>query len=217
MRRVALAGAIVTTACAAPAAPSPAAPADVLDYLLGDASTWPRVGSQSQNQVVDWNRREVCWVKYANPRRFECWRWDDSFVYHVVDHAIDGDTGESYSFDDGRWLPRRIEGRWQLDVATSITWFDSQCHVNPLKSGPARYDQRAWIEPARDAGGDLGVRDVLVLEYSPHDPAGGPGAPELFFFAKGGGWYAWEREGTRVLFNRIGGPNRPVARDSVCR
>ena len=44
-------------------------------------------GSHGQNQIVDLARREVCWVKYGNPRRFECWRWDDQFIYHAVDHG----------------------------------------------------------------------------------------------------------------------------------
>jgi hypothetical protein len=189
---------------------------DVLEYLLGDGATWPRVGSQSQNQVVDLAQREVCWVKYANPRSFECWRWDDRYVYHVVDHAIDGNTGESYSFEQGRWLPRFLEPDWRLEVATTIVWFDAACRIEAARSGPVRYRQHAWIEPARDAGGDLGVRDTAVLEYAPEDPAGGGTNPELFYFAKGAGWYAWERGGVRVLFNRIGGPSRPVARDVAC-
>ena len=61
---------------------------DVLTYLIGEASTWPRRGSHGQNQVVDLARQEVCWTKYGNVRRFECWRWDNSFIYHAVDHAL---------------------------------------------------------------------------------------------------------------------------------
>ncbi len=217
-RRAPIATVLLAAACAAPSAPtSGAARVDVLDYLLGDATTWPRVGSQSQHQIVDRDRREVCWVKYANPRTFECWRWDDAFVYHVLDHAIDGNTGESYSFDDGRWLPRYVDGEWRLDVATTIVWFDRTCQVNPARSGPVRYTQRAWLQGCLDAGGDLGMRDVLVLEYAPQDPAGGPPAPELFFFARGAGWFAWERGGVRIQFNRIGGPRPSLARNIACR
>jgi hypothetical protein len=81
--------------CTRPLSPSPApATIDVLTYLLGDAALWPRVGNHGQNQIMDLARREVCWVKYANPRRFECWRWDDQFVYHEVDHALDGDSND---------------------------------------------------------------------------------------------------------------------------
>jgi hypothetical protein len=140
----------LVTGCHAPASPSPADAVDVLDFLIGSPQTWPRVGSHSQNQVVDPAKREVCWVKYANPRRFECWRWDDAFVYHVVDHAIDGDSAESYRFDDGRWLPRRIAGDWRLDVTTRITWFDPACQVEAQRSGTFSYHQRAgWNRVVR--------------------------------------------------------------------
>src|SRR5436190_12550673 len=102
---VAAGGACRPVAAPSPVSPSPSSSAvDVLAYVIGDMASWPRVGNHSQNQVVDEARREVCWVKYANPRTFECWRWDDSFIYHVVDHGIDGNTGESYSFADGRWM-----------------------------------------------------------------------------------------------------------------
>jgi len=188
---------------------------DVLDYLIGGSNLWPRIGSHSQHQVVDLDRQEICWVKYANSRMFECWRWDDSFVYHVVDHAIDGNTGESYRFSDGRWLPRRLTSTWRFDVrGNRITWFDPACRVQ-ARSGIFPYRQRAWIEP-RDAGGDLGVRDTLVLEYQPYDPAGSAGAVESFYFGRGAGWYEWDRGGFRDLFNRVGGPARTVAREAVC-
>jgi len=208
---------VAVPACHTPAAPTPAA-VDVLDFVIGSPESWPRVGSHSQNQVVDEARREVCWVKYANPRTFECWRWDDDFLYHVVDHAIDGNTGESYRFDDGRWMPRRLAGEWRLDVSTRITWFDPACRVEVARSGPFQYHQRVWLEPAaRALGGDLGTRRVLVLEYAPVDPAGGPGAPEHFYFGEGVGWFEWERGDARSTFARIGGPALFVANEVRCR
>src|SRR5262249_41862790 len=102
------AAALLLVACSTPMSPSSPAPAapvagavldrrlDVLDYVVGEAGLWPRRGSHGQNQIVDLGRREVCWTKYGNPRRFECWRWNDDFVYHAVDHALDGDSNESY-------------------------------------------------------------------------------------------------------------------------
>ena len=217
-KALAAVAALFLGACHGPAAPSPAnGPVDVLDFIVGEATMWPRVGNHSQNRIVDQARQEVCWVKYANPRTFECWRWDDRFIYHVVDHGIDGNTGESYSFADGRWMPRRLDGEWRLDVSTAITWFDSACRVQPARSGPFRYHQRAWIEASRDGGGSIGVRDALVLEYAPEDPAGGPTVPERFYFGRGAGWYEWTRAGARSVFNRVGGPAPSVARDVICR
>jgi hypothetical protein len=202
--------------CASPGGPSPPQRVDVLDYLVGDVSLWPRRGDLTQHQVVDPVRREVCWPKHGNPRFFECWRWDDQYVYHVVDHAVDGNTGDSYRFEDGRWMPRFLDGEWRLDVATRIIWFDAACQVDAARSGPFRYHQRVWLAGQRDAGGDLGVRDTLILEYAPEDPAGGPTAPEQFYFARGAGWYEWSRGAATRTFNRLTTPPVAIIRDIAC-
>jgi hypothetical protein len=195
-----------------------------LTYLVGDASTWPRSGSHGQNQLVDLSRREVCWVKYGNPRRFECWRWDDHFIYHAVDHALDGDSSESYMFTDGRWIERFIPVvssaalPWSVDVGSNqLVWFDAACHVDAAKSHAFPYRQRAWFEPQRDAGGTLGVRDTLVLEYQPYDPAGHSGAAEHFYFGLGVGWYEWERSGFHDYFNQARGANTQMDRSVWCQ
>ena len=205
---------LLLSGCASPVAPQ-ARPAalDVLNYLLGDESLWPRHGSHGQHQIVDLARREVCWIKYANPRRFECWRWDEQYIYHSVDHALDGDSDESYRFTDGRWLPRYLPATataaspWTIDVPRNeMIWFDAWCQINPARSYLFPYRMRAWIESGVDAGPDLGQRDALLFEYQPYDPAAPtPGASERYYFALGAGWYRWERSGFVDLFNRVGG------------
>ena len=220
----ALFAALALVSCAHPTAPSPVVPpVDVLPYLLGDASLWPRLGNQPQNQVVDLVRREVCWVKYANTRRFECWRWDDQFIYHAVDHGLDGDSNESYMFTDGHWLARYLPAiataarPWSMDVKQNqLVWFDAACHVDPSRSHAFPYRQRAWFEPSRDAGGGLGARDTLVLEYQPYDPVGAAGAAEHYYLGLGAGWYEWERSGVEVFFNRMGGPDTQMTRSVWC-
>jgi hypothetical protein len=198
---------------------------DVLDYLIGERSLWPRTGDQLQHQVVDPARREVCWVKYANPSMFECWRWDDEWVYHVVDHGLDGNTGESYRFTDGRWLPRRLArgATWTLDVPDNrIRWFTATCAEvrGPqgirIDEGPNVFPMRlqAWVEESRNTGGDLGVRDVLVFAYASYAPGDKAGPPELFYFARGAGWYRWESVRGVRTFDRLGGP--AVSLDRRC-
>ena len=188
-----------------PAAPSASvATVDVLGYVIGAPEMWPRHGDPShhQNQTVESNR--VCWNKYTLPWSYECWRWDGKAIYHDVDHAIDGARRwEFYRFDDGTWLPRQIRPGevWSMDVQTSVHWFNAACE--PLAPYPASYRVRAWIDGPKDAGGDLGIRDTLVLEYTPNLDAT---VVERFLFGKGAGWYAWERsDGARVTFNRLGG------------
>jgi hypothetical protein len=197
-----------------PVAPS-SGPVDVLDFVIGDPSLWPRHGDQSQQQVLDTTGREVCWIKYTNGQMFECWRWDDEWIYHRVDHGIDGNTGESYEFTDGRWLPRQFTGTWTLDVAGNrILWFDRNCQLNPDRSGDFPYRQSAWIEPAKVINADLGVRDVLVLEYRPATGANRDYF-ERFSFARGAGWYAWQSSLDHdVRFDRVGGVTR--ARGRFC-
>lgn len=207
----------VASACTSPSAPTleramtaataPAPTVDVLDFLIGEATTWPRIGSLYMNQQLDLARREICWVKYGNPRRFECWQWDDDYVYHRTDNAVDGDTGESYRFSDGRWLPRRVPTSrtqpWTLDVAANrLTWFTPQCSVDPARSGGFPYAQRAWLEPQLDAGGELGIVDTVVLEYAPYDPVSGRANPERFYFGRGVGWYRWSNSVADLQFNR---------------
>src|SRR3954470_9644499 len=204
--------------CSQPAAPSPAETVDVLDFLIGDPSLWPRVGNHYSNQIVDQGRREVCWVKYANPRRFECWRWDDAFVYHATDHALDGDSSASYSFTDGRWLPRHLTGTWTFEATSNAAvWFAPSCEIDASRSGASPYRQRAWLEKGRAAGGDLGIRDTVVLEYAPYEPGSGRSVTEHFYLGRGAGWYEWQREDIDLSFNRRGGPSILMDRSVWCR
>ena len=213
-----LALSLVATACASivnPTAPADTEIIDVLDFVIGAPDQWPRYGDQAQHQVVDWDARQVCWVKYVNPSRFECWGWDEQWVYHLVDHALDGNTGESYRFTDGRWLPRTMprSGTWSADITTNrIRWFTRSCievrgpQGIRIDEGPNLFPmaQRAWIE-TRDAGA-LGVREVLILASAPHAPGAAPGPPETFYFARGAGWYRWESVRGSSSFDRMGGP-----------
>jgi hypothetical protein len=204
---IALAAAL-SHACARPAIQSvPVETVDTLDYVLGDESLWPRIGTQLQHQLADRARREVCWVKYGDARKFECWRWDDRWIYHEVDHALDGDsTGRSYSFSDGRWLPRHLSGPWTLDLPRNLAIdFTSDCRAMQRQFP---YRLRAHLEPAHDLGGDLGARPTLVLEFQPYAPGArpDPDAMERFSFARGAGWYAWESAHGTARFDRLGGP-----------
>lgn len=205
-----MAGALLGHGCVvSPAAPSGAS-VDVLEFLIGDPALWPRMGDQHQHQLVE--PGQVCWTKYTLGWSFECWRWDDTWIYHEVDHAIDGNRRwEHYTFSDGRWLPRRLTlgTVWELDVPDNrIRWVDAACQPEPERAFP--YRMRAWVEPGFDAGGDLGLRDVVVLEYQVDPARAAPGSAERFYLARGAGWFLWTRaDGVRVAFNRLGGVARP--------
>lgn len=206
--------AAICVACAAGSGTAPSAPridptVDVLDFVLGDQALWPRFGDQHQHQIVDGSH--VCWTKYTLGWMFECWRWDDQWIYHEVDHGIDARRWEYYSLSDGRWLPRRLAlgTTWSLDVSDNrVRWVNASCEPQPERDMP--YRMRARFALAFDAGGDLGVRDVLILEYQPDPEHAANGTLESFYFAKGAGWFMWTRsDGVRVAFNQIGGIARP--------
>jgi hypothetical protein len=221
--------ATIASACSgySPTAASPATTTriDLLHFVVGDSSLWPRQGSQFQQQIVDLNRREVCWVKYADASMFECWRWDDQWIYHEVDHALDGArAGESYAFTDARWLPRYLEPgqMWTLDVsANRVRWFLRDCAETDPGSregmpgtGEFPYRLHAWLEPERDLSGDLGSREVLMLDYAPYAPGLEPHTSERFLFARGAGWYRWESDRGTATFDQRGGPR--VTRTAAC-
>src|SRR5205823_1063049 len=106
-----------------PSTSPPTATIDVLDFIVGDQSLWPRLGDQYQHQTVEGSH--VCWNKYTLPWMYECWRWDENWVYHEVDHGIDAERWVYYTLSDGRWMPRHLTPGtvWSLDVAdNSVRW-----------------------------------------------------------------------------------------------
>ena len=210
--------------CASNSSTSPstspnASTVDVLDFLVGDQALWPRFGDQSQDQNIQGSH--VCWTKYSLRWMFECWRWDDQWIYHEVDHGIDGQRWVHYTLSDGRWLPRHltIGSVWTLNVTDNyVRWVDADCHPQPER--PMPYRMSAHVEPAFDAGGDLGRRDTIVLEYQPDPEHATTGTLESFYLAKGAGWFMWRRsDGVHIAFNRVGGlarqPTPLCARDFI--
>ena len=219
MRRVAIAlvAIIFLSACAHELpVTAPADSADVLNFIVGDSTAWPRIGTQAQDQQVDLNRREVCWTKYRRSDAFECWRWDDQWIYHEIDHALDGDrTGASYHFTDGRWLPRRLPvGKtWSMDLTKNhIIRVKGTCVAGPAMLFPYRISARFESEQVISA--DLGTRAILVLEYAPHATGAAAAQPETFKFARGAGWFSWSSARGTARFDRLGGPH--VTRGASC-
>jgi hypothetical protein len=212
-----LVGTVALSACAPRLpVPTPTDTVDVLGFVIGDARLWPRLGTQLQNQQVDLSRREVCWTKYGRANAFECWRWDDRWIYHEVDHALDGDrTGRSYRFTDGRWLPRRlpIGQPWALDLANNqIVQVSADCVASA--PAPFPYALTAHIEAPQVISPDLGTRAVLVLTYAPHVLGAQAAEPETFRFAEGAGWFAWSSVRGAARFDRLGSAS--VTRSAWC-
>lgn len=180
-----------------PLAPQVAQPVDLLSFVLGPDGS--RHGSQLQSQLVSWPKREVSFIKYGRHEMFETWRWDEQFVYHAVDHALDGETGGSYHFTDGRWLPRHLpeNTRWSLDLPDNrIREYDRACLF--LGERPFPYKLEAfWLG------------QELTLSYTPYDPISGlsGGGTEWYTFRRGAGWIRWASPRGVATFEETGGPS----------
>ena len=81
-------------------------------------------------------------------------------------------------------FPGDLAGRderpgWIINL-TNDGWFG-------ISTGPYQHMEqarmRAWLETRVDGGPDLGIRDALVFEYQPYDPAGAMGASERYLAA----------------------------------
>ena len=158
--------------------------------------------------------REICWVKYELVD-VRVLGWDDEWVYHRVDHGLDGNTGRvvpihrrplaaAQDADVGRMGDRAPQQPHQ--VVHGVVHRGPASRASRVDDGPNLYpmSQRAWIE-TRDAGA-LGVRDVLILASASHAPGAAPGVPERFYFARGAGWCGGTACADRRSFDRIGGP-----------
>ena len=212
--------ALATGACVDATQPTrPVTSIDVLDFIVGDDALWPRIGNHYSNQIVDVARREVCWVNYANPQRFECWRWDETFVYHAVDHAVDGDTGELVQLH-GRSVAAPLPDRRRVDsgyrrephhmVRSAVRGVGGEIGSIP-GTGSAPGSNLASTRAAISASATS-----LSSSIRRTTPASGRSATERFQFARGAGWYRWQRDGVDLQFNRRGGPRVPMNRAVWC-
>lgn len=165
---------------------------DLLNYFLGhrpDGMQPHSPGDRGHWLALGWESGRSFYLKVATPRNGELHRWDDNFVYLVED----GQAGlKSYSFSNGRWIPRRGKAGDRIESPNNlITWFDSSCNAQPPRAWPIAITIDS-IGPY-DFGGALGVQDTLWLTYwwptktmDRLDPA------ERFAYTWEWGWVAWQ-------------------------
>ena len=188
----------------------------MLEFVVGDASLWPRVGDQAQHQIAE--PRRVTWTSSSLGWMFEWWPWDDEWVCHEVDHGIDAGAGSTTRSARPVAAPAPGAGfglvagpaRQPHDVGRS------QCIPQPGRPSP--YGVRAWFEPISRPAATWDFATSSCWSIHPiRLRTGGPGGAVLF--RGGGGWFLWTRGGARVTFNRLGGSARQptpwCARDFV--
>jgi hypothetical protein len=169
---------------------------NVRDYIIGVPEAWPRTGTHPMHCVV--KDRSAYFLKFANEDtpdypNWERWGWDEDWIYHLEDRS--GGKG-SYSWVDGRWIPRTWSVGDSFVVETEQIDWDEQ--GNEVRRTPfkMRITFQAFVKNMR-WGGSVGIADTLVVRYDPRigqkpRPDGTlPGDYEVNFFAFGHGWVKW--------------------------
>lgn len=164
---------------------------DLLRFILGDASTWPRRGPTHPMHQIS-RGRIFHFAKFADPNAYETWAYDDNWIYHLEDAS----NLETYAFGDPRWFPRymQIGEHRAFDSGPHETIFRRRGTCAAIRREPFR--RRMWLQAIYDSfdwGPDLGVRETAVVAY---DPTGGAYAHdrgiELGYYAAGAGSVRWE-------------------------
>jgi hypothetical protein len=186
---------------------------DLLPFLVGEASTWPRHGDHYMHQT--WDGRNLHFLKFgpvAEGSTFgDAWErlvLDGDQFYLREDRSQSG--AGIYSFHPGRAFKRRMNvGQW-IDVPENMLqrYEKGTCRVIDQHPLPYRIGLvEAWRNV--DCGGDLGIRDVIRTSY---DPGGAHDTIEHFWYARGAGWFRWQEQRQTApfnthttTFNRIGG------------
>lgn len=136
-------------------------------------------------------------IKWGDPQSHEYFTWDDQYIYLRYDNTWGEDSAHagatSYEFAEvpgmgGRWMKRkmRVGEVINVDSANAQIWHTPDCAVHSRHH--LKYTNTLEAHnPQYNAGGDLGIQDVIILRYQ-----WGPTSYERFFFSKEWGWIRWE-------------------------
>jgi hypothetical protein len=190
-------------------APPPVEEVDTLSYflsdhpdsaLLGEAADAHDPDARGHPLSLSVDGREAYYVKW-HANAYERFTWDGEHIYLKEDHtwtdAADGRV-KPHAFLPGVWMKRRMRVGEQVDMGGN--------QMQLLYRGDCRPGRRARLgyqtvlearRPRFEAGGDLGVQDVIVLRYDYSwrtrlaDRAG-VNAYEKFYYSREWGWIQWE-------------------------
>jgi hypothetical protein len=158
----------------------------------------PNAGTHPLSLTVVGNR--AYYVKW-HPNAYEHYSWDDDFIYLREDRSwTDGADGrvKPHGFDPGRWMKRRMRVGEEIDMGQNHMQLVYRGDCRPGRRSPLGY--KAVLEariPRFDAGGDLGLQDVIVLRYDYSLRTGIPARArvnsyEKFYYSREWGWIQWE-------------------------
>ena len=180
---------------------------DMLAYMIGEPSAWPRTGSHGMHCMHDPARRLVWFVKFDDPMKYELWRYDDEWLWLHEDHGTDGIGGGRVWGFTRPILRRRMRIGEPLAIPDQGIVRYSGPGVVSQPAVPGSHPMamtvvQGWHD--YDCGGDLGHREVVEIRYDL------PGAEnhEYLMLAAGAGWWSWAAEyrgrpRQESIFNRV--------------
>jgi hypothetical protein len=169
--------------------------------LVGDIDELgnPNAGSHPLSLSVEGNA--AYYVKW-HPNAYEYYSWDDEYIYLKEDRswsdAADDNRVKPQAFAPGFWMKRRMRVGEEIDMGANQTHLVYRRDCRPGRM--ARLGYKTVIEariPRFEAGGDLGVQDVIVLRYDYSLRTGIPdrqrvNSYEKFYYSREWGWIQWE-------------------------
>lgn len=201
--------------------PAPHPPFDMLDYMA------PRIDHAFAATGAAFEALPIWWVgpdrwvecKFGDCAHHEALRADADWIYLDEDHSMNGNA-DWFVYTLGKWARRRWEPGQEFYVSHFSAWYqNSGCRRN-IEGHEILYKMR-FEEHWRsvDFGGDLGVRDAVVISYSPDLPEYRTGkkptyaTPEYNVYAFGAGrvyWsYARPSPTSSVMNKKISKPGNP--------
>lgn len=196
---------------------------DMLDYFI-KRTPEPLTGTHILWQISDMSKNSSYYFK--GPESFELHDWDEEFIYLKIDKS---NPKRPYEFSEKAWLKRKMKvGDTIENLENTVQWFDG---CTPAKQEQFPYKIKFKANYSRfNLGGDLGVQDVNVVEYSwgieNWDKKSAPSYTnhEDFYYAQSLGWVMWQwfddKEKKLVaesIFNKIyRGKSTFLPKDTSC-
>ncbi len=170
---------------------------DLADFVVGDPSTFPRIGGHPVTQYIRPSDGHIFWGKFYNGTTFkDKGRYEEiaigkDYIHHIADVSNDLLT----STTDTRWLPRRVQ-----------VGLDYLFHLPPHRlidrdrNTGAVLNEQDWFRTMGviqswerfDFGPDFGIRRAVCIL---HDNTGGAWAhdrgQELYIYGEGLGCVRW--------------------------
>lgn len=162
---------------------------DLLSYFLKTDSN-QKVALANSSQDFYWHQvksgNDFYLEKWNNPSQIVHYRYDNDKIYLITDST----GAHPYKFTPGIWANRFMKIGESIDMSSnSMQTLTNECHQTQAKIG---WPYRTIFEaryPTYDLGGDLGIKDVIVIKY---DWGSGFNNTEREYYAKDYGIVKWE-------------------------